>query len=199
MPPDTGTACCAIHFARPVIDGVAKPAIIRCCTGMSTNARCLLVTAALIATPAHARDSLGIFEGWGAFRDPASARSPLRCYAIAEPDNLPRGGSWRPFASFGYWPRANVRGQAHFRLSRTPVRNARVTLSIGAQRFALIANGADAWARDRAMDAAIVAALRNAPGMSIASTGPRGTFADIYPLRGAATAIDAAAVGCTAR
>ena len=47
------------------------------------------------------------------------------------------------------------------------------------------------------MDAAIVAAMRSAPSMSVESgTATGGAIADTYRLRGAATAIDAAALGC---
>lgn len=154
---------------------------------------------AAFATPAQARDSLGVFESWGAFRDP----SVPRCYAIAEPVRKHRDSAWPAYASIGSWPRQNVRGQIHFRLSRarapddpkTP--SNRVTLSIGDQRFALVAGAADAWAADRRADAAIVAAIRSGTSMSVQGRAANGrAFVDVYALRGAATAIDAAALGC---
>jgi len=145
---------------------------------------------------AQARDSLGIFEGWGAFRDPAVPR----CYAIAEPAGHARKGpavAWRPFAAIGSWPRQGVRGQVHFRLSAQRAPQARVILSVGDRRFTLSAGTADAWAPDRQTDAAIVAAMRAGTSMSVETTGRDGRpFADVYALRGAATAIDAAALGC---
>jgi len=154
---------------------------------------------AAFATPAQARDSLGVFESWGAFRDP----SVPRCYAIAEPVRKHRDSAWPAYASIGSWPRQGVRGQVHFRLSRarTPddpkTPNNRVTLSIGDQRFALVAGAADAWAADRRADAAIVAAIRSGTSMSVQGRASNGrAFADVYALRGAATAIDAAALGC---
>lgn len=161
-------------------------------TAFRTLAAGLMLGLAGIAGPVEARDSLGVFEGWGAFRD---AETP-RCFAIAEPVGT-SAGRWRPFASVGSWPRANVRGQVHIRLSREIAARSPLTLSIGEQRFALVGGGADAWAKDRQMDAAIVAAMRSAPSMSIAARAKTGAgFADTYRLRGAATAIDAAALGC---
>lgn len=152
----------------------------------------ILVLAGLAGT-AQARDSLGIFDGWGAFRD---AQVP-RCYAIAQPTRRGTVGRWSPFASVSYWPRANVRGQVHIRLSREVATNSPLTLSVGGQRFAMVGGGADAWAADRQGDAAIVAALRSATSMSISARARTGAgFADTYRLRGAATAIDAAALGC---
>lgn len=150
---------------------------------------------ALVALPAQAqaRDSLGVFESWGAFRD----LDVPRCYAIAEPARASAKGNWRPFASVGYWPRAHLRGQVHIRLSREMAANSRITLSIGDRRFELSGGGADAWPPDRQADAAIVAAMRSGTSMSVSARARTGaSFADTYALRGAATAIDAAALGC---
>lgn len=153
-----------------------------------------LLAAWALMTPAQARDSLGIFGGWGAFRDAAGPR----CYAIAEPIRTSSGKSgWRAFASVGTWPQSRVRGQLHIRLSRARAPQAKVYLSIGERRFALLPGAADAWAQDARMDAAIVAAMRSARTMSIESTTQNGrAFADAYDLKGAATAMDAAALGC---
>lgn len=173
-----------------------------------------------LAGAAQARDSLGVFESWGAFRD---AETP-RCFAIAQPagasvmargdagDASVRGrrdtsvtgrwdtsvtGRWRPFAAIGYWPRANVRGQVHIRLSREIAMRSPLTLSIGERQFTLTGGRADAWAPNRQVDAAIVAAMRSATSMSLSARARTGAgFADTYRLRGAATAIDAAALGC---
>ncbi len=68
---------------------------------------------------------------------------------------------------------------------------------MGEQRVALKGCGADVWAADRKADAAILAALRSGRLMSVAGRAKAGgTFTDRYDLRGAATAIDAAALGC---
>lgn len=154
-----------------------------------SRAIALLTILLLAATPAAARDSLGMFESWGAFRDPATPR----CYAIARPAK--RGSSG--FASVGTWPRQKVRGQVHFRLSRSRADKAVVTLSVGERRFTLVAGKRDAWAADPRGDATIIAAMRSASSMSVQTSDTQGrAFADSYPLRGAATAIDAAALGC---
>ena len=142
---------------------------------------------------ADARDSLGIFQNWGAFRD----ASVPRCYAIAkaEPSTLER--QYRPFASIGTWPRRNIRGQLHIRLSRKLAPDSPVTLYIGGERFRLASGGGDAWARDREMDAAIVAAMRVAGRMIVGGRDSGGRrFSNTYDLSGAATAMDAATVAC---
>ena len=155
-----------------------------------------LVLLLLAPPPAIARDSLGIFESWGAFRDPAAGQSAPRCYAIAQPQ-VRRGRAPRGFAAVGNWPRDHVRGQIHFRLSRARSPDAPVRLSVGERRFTLVAGQVDAWATDARADAQIIAAMRSATSMSVSSVGADGrAFADSYALRGAATAIDAAALGC---
>jgi hypothetical protein len=147
----------------------------------------------LCAAALSARQSLGIFGSWGAFND----TSPPRCYAIAQP--VQAGGAGRAFASVATWPGQGVRNQLHIRLSRERDARARVTLSVGERRFELVAGGADAWAADARTDAAIVTAIRAGRSMSVetlARSGP--PFADVYALRGAATAIDAASLACVA-
>jgi hypothetical protein len=153
----------------------------------------LALALALVATPAGARESIGVFDRWGAFRDP----SPARCFAIAEPVQIVRGGQWKPFASIASWPGQGLRNQLHVRLSHNRNPRARVTLSVGERRFELVAGGADAWAPDPQTDAAVVSAMRDGRSMSVESLAATGQpFADVYTLKGAATAIDAAALAC---
>lgn len=145
------------------------------------------------AAPA-ARESLGVFDVWGAFRDADGAR----CTAMAEPvRTAPGKGETRAYASVASWPARGLRGQVHARLSRPPRPGTRVYLSIGERRFALTGRGGDVWARDAAMDRAIVAAMRATTTMSLEGIARNGRpFADLYTLKGAATAVDAAALGC---
>lgn len=149
---------------------------------------------AVAPAPGGARDLVGVYGAWGAFREPG------RCYAIARP--VLRGGSarWRPFASVGTFPGRGQRNSLHVRLSRARDRAAGVTVTVGERRFALVANGTDAWAPDLAAERAIVDAMRSGRSMSVETVGAGGRpFADTYRLDGAATAIDAAALACLVR
>lgn len=156
--------------------------------------RCLIAPALLLtAAPAMARDNLGLFDNWAAFRDPAVPR----CYAIAmaEPSKLQR--DYQPYAAIGTWPKRSVRNQVHFRLSRQLAVDGRIVLTINGRRFELVGGGGDAWAADRRMDAAIVAAMRSARSMTVSARGANGQgFSNTWQLAGAATAMDAAAIGC---
>ncbi len=156
----------------------------------------LFLSGILAAAPAAARDPLGVFEGWGAYRD----QRPLRCFAIAEPAVRLRGGPWRPFAAITSWPGIGVRGQLHVRLRSAKKAGTPTYLVIGDHRFLLASGRAEAWAPDAAVDAAIVAAMRGGSSMSVEAIGLNGRpFADAYRLHGAASAIDAAALGCAKR
>ncbi|MCA1197669.1 hypothetical protein K9B35_06805 [Sphingomonas sp. R647] len=151
-----------------------------------------LLLAMSLAAQEQGRESLGVFDSWGAFRD----AGPARCYAIGQPV---RGGAGA-FASIANWPRSQARNQVHVRLSRARDPRAKVTLAIGERRFELIAGASDAWAPDARTDRAIVAAIRSSRSMSVESVARGGgAFADVYALKGAATAIDAAAMGCARR
>jgi hypothetical protein len=153
-----------------------------------------VILALLLLAAVPGREAIGVFDGWGAFRD----RDPRRCFAIARP--IAAGGRTTGFASVATWPGRGLRSSLHIRLSRPRDRSAGVTLSVGERRFALTANTLDAWAADAPSDRAIVAALRSARSMSVEAVGLGGRpFADTYALAGAATAFDAAALACTGR
>jgi hypothetical protein len=160
--------------------------------------RLLALIALLLAAPLAARESLGVYDGWAAFKD---AR-PLRCYAIAKAQGAKEQGAQPApaYATVSNWPERKVRGALHLVLSRAVADKAAVRLAVGDKRFTLFAKGRNAWAKDARDDAAIVAALRSAARMSVsASSAKGGTFTDRYALTGAATAIDAATVGCAQR
>lgn len=161
--------------------------------GHVTPARNLLLPlAALLATPAAAQpQSLGIFSTWGAFRDGA------RCYAITQPYEAPAAQRWRPFASIGHWPARGPGGQLHIRLSREKRQGSAVLLRIDGRSHQLVGGGRDAWAPDPRADVEIQAAMRNGIELAIETRSVDGRLVrDLYRLRGAATAMDAAAIAC---
>jgi hypothetical protein len=152
----------------------------------------LIAVPMLVSAAPPGRTPLGVFSGWGAFRD----AQPARCYAIATPER--RGsGEWRSFASVAIWPRQKVNGQVHFRLREPRQPNSPIRLIFGDRSFPLVAASVDAWAPDPRGDAAIIATMRSATSMRIAWVSKEGrNRSDGYLLKGVATAIDAAALGC---
>ena len=153
-----------------------------------------IAAAVMLASPLAAKEDLGVFERWGAFRDASAAR----CYAIAKavPNRTTR--QLEPYATVATWPRQRIRGQVHFRLSRFLAENPRASLNIGSSRFDLVGGGGDVWAEDVSMDAAIIAAMRSSATMTVRATDSRGRrFSDRYSLDGVATALDAATLACS--
>ena len=148
-----------------------------------------------LSAPATAQQqSLGVFGGWGAFRDSG------RCYAIAAPvEALPAQG-WRPFLSVGHWPGRGGGGQLFVRLSREKRDGSAVLLRIDGRAFQLSGRGRDAWAVDRGADDEIMTAMRTGLAAAVETRSASGVWIrDRYQLRGAATAIDAAALACMPR
>lgn len=155
----------------------------------------VLLPLLITAVPASAREGLGVFGKWGAFRDAGVAR----CYAIAMAEPVPgKRVEFQPYATIGHWPKRALRNQIHFRLSRRIAAGDRVALIVGGRKFAMVGGAADAWAADPRVNAEVVGALRSARTMTITARGADGrAIRDSYMLEGAATAIDAALVGCS--
>ena len=73
-------------------------------------------------------------------------------------------------------------------------------LTISGQPFLLATRDGWAWSRGPMQAQAIIAAMRGATTMTVASRDERGVrFSDPYLLDGAPTAIDAAAARCALR
>jgi hypothetical protein len=138
--------------------------------------------------------SLGIFGSWGAFAGDG------RCYAIAEPFETAAAEGRQPFASVGHWPARHAGGQLHVRLSRDKRQGSAVLLRIDGRSFQLLGGGRDAWAPDARADQEIQAAMRTGLDMMVETRAADGlAVRDHYRLRGAATAMDAAAIACVRR
>lgn len=157
---------------------------------MRARAFLFLVAATASAAAAQPR-ALGVFGSWGAFRDEG------RCYAIAEPHQAPSAEGWRPFVAVGHWPRQGAQGQVHVRLSREKRPGSAVLLRIDGRSFQLSGNGRDAWAPNGDADREIRQAMRTGLDLTVETRSIEGRLVrDQYRLRGAATAMDAAALAC---
>jgi hypothetical protein len=135
---------------------------------------------------------LGAFGSWAAFRDGG------HCYAITQPYQAPEAQGWQPFASVGQWPGRG--SQLHIRLSREKRQSSAVLLRIDGRAFQLTGGGRDAWAPDARADAEIQTAMRTGIDFVVETRSSDGLLVrDLYRLRGAATAMDAAAIACARR
>jgi hypothetical protein len=161
--------------------------------GMAKARHFLLFFIAMTSAAAGQPQALGIFGSWGAFRGEG------RCYAITQPFEAPAAEGWQAFASVGHWP-ARGGGQLHVRLSREKRQGSAVLLRIDGRSFQLIGGGRDAWAAEARADQEIQAAMRTGIDMIVETRSTQGLIVrDHYRLRGAATAMDAAAIACARR
>ena len=167
--------------------------------------RALLLLLILFPTAtAAARERIGIYEGWGAYRDePGSdpaARSSARCFAIARPERSVKRRGASPFLSVASWPSLRRSREVHVRLSAPRGPRAPLLLDVAGRQFRLAGEGADGWATGAAMDRAIVAAIRMGTTLTVRSSGRDGrSIVEVYELKGAASAIDAATIACAGR
>lgn len=150
------------------------------------RAMLFLLVGLVVAPPVGARNLLGQYERWGAFRDP-----PSRCFALSEPIGT-RHRDGGPYVAIV----RNVRGgppRLHVEAGRAVQRDTPLRLEFGARSFVLEGAGG----RDARADARIIAAIRRADRLRVIGVDARGRrFHDDYPLAGAPSAIDAAIVGC---
>lgn len=145
-----------------------------------------------LAVPAAGQAPLGIFFRWAAFEQ----ASPRKCYAIAAAVSPSARGEDRAYASVAALPKG-AGPQPYLRLSRSKREGSAVILRVDGRAFQLIGGGRDAWAPNARADAAIVAAMRTGVNMAVESRSDTGgRIRDRYVLRGAASAIDAAAFAC---
>lgn len=143
------------------------------------------------------REPLGVWQHWAALRETPGPR----CFALAQP--LRRDGTTDKrggFALVAARQGATRAPSIRFRLTRARGEGAPLTLVIGERRFALAGDRGSARAADAETDRAIVGAMRGAAAMTLTTLDAAGRpLSDTYPLAGAATAIDAAQLGCAGR
>lgn len=154
-----------------------------------------IALAAFAATSAHAHGTVVYAGGaWAAIDHRTACEAESRSQRVAPKDKV------QAVAGVSFTPDHRHSGEFHARLSRIPRSDASVMLTIGGQPFLLTTRGGWAWSRGPLQAQAIIAAMRDATAMSVASRDAAGVrFSDPYLLDGAPAAIDAAAARCALR
>lgn len=149
----------------------------------------------LVASSAASRGVIVYAGGaWAAIDRGATCEALSRSLRIAQP------GKVQALAGFTFSSDHRQWGEFHARLRRLPRPGAAVMLRIDNRPFLLVSRGNWAWSDGPLEEQAIIAALREATGMSVESRDMAGQrFADGYALDGAATSIDAAAAACASK
>lgn len=154
-----------------------------------------IVWTLLAATSLHAQGTVLYAGGaWAAIDHRTACEAESRSQRVAPKDKV------QAVAGISFTPDHRHWGEFHARLSRTPRADASVMLTVGGQPFLLTTRGGWAWSRGPLQAESIVAAMRDATVMSVASRDGAGArFSDPYLLDGAPAAIDAAAARCALR
>ena len=156
-----------------------------------------VILAVIAASLAESPSFGGIVYVGGAW---AAIDRGATCEALSRSLRVAAKGKVQAMAGFAFSPDRRRWGELHARLRRMPRAGAAVILRIDDQPFLLVSRGNEAWSDGPQQEQAIIAALRNATGMTVESRDAAGRrFIDPYSLDGAATAIDAAAAACAGK
>jgi hypothetical protein len=150
----------------------------------------------LTATGVTAAPAMRLFAGgnWAALDKGAV------CEAATRSERIAVKGKVQAIAGFAFSTDRRRWGEFYTRLSRPSRAGSTVLLSVGDQPFLLAGRGYWAWSSSGAQQAAIMAAVRSSPRMTVEARDPAGVrFRDPYRLDGAPTAIDAAAARCAGK
>jgi hypothetical protein len=156
-----------------------------------------LLTASILLLPAaaSARGAVVFAGGGWAAIDRGAA-----CEALSRSEKIVGKGKVQPAAGFAFTPDHRRWGEFHAQLSRVSRAGSSVILHMGDQPFLLVSRGDQAWSRGPAQEQAIIAAARDGGEMRVEARDQAGVrFIDPYVLKGAPTAIDAAAARCALR
>jgi hypothetical protein len=147
----------------------------------------LFALALVAAPPAHARDSLGLFGDWGAFRQRGS------CYATTASASDAQGRKAPAYLTVTLWA-GNRSPQVMIGLG-TNAKSAK--MSAGGQGFTQSVRGDAAWMPDSRGDGLLIAALSMSSSATVSMISPRNNrLTDRYSLKGFNKAWQAVQRGC---
>ena len=122
------------------------------------------------------------------------------CEALSRSLRIAAKGKVQATAGFAFTPDRRRWGEFHARLSRDARPGSSVILTVGERPFMLVGRGGWAWSRGGMQEQAIMAAVRGSTSMRIDARDSSGRrIRDGYALKGAPTAIDAAAAHCAGK
>lgn len=141
-----------------------------------------------IMSPATARETIGVFGDWGAFKQRDT------CYTTAAPAQSTGARKGAAYLTVSIWPGQASAPQVMI-AAGTAVTT--VTLRVAEQGFHPVVRGDAAWMPDSHGDQLLIAALAAANSLSIEYSSRRGRiFTDRYSLNGFNAAWKAAIAAC---
>jgi hypothetical protein len=141
---------------------------------------------------------LATFTDWGAYAT-GQGRAKV-CYALSQPkDRQPKDLKRDPgFLFVSFRPADNVRNEVALRMGFATRDGAAAEAVIGTATYALVTKGMDAWIRNPAEEAQVIANMSKGKDLTIKATSGRGNAtSDRYSLSGFAQALDRARKECS--
>lgn len=134
---------------------------------------------------------------WGAYAS-GQGRNKV-CYALSQPKNrLPKGLNRDPAYLFiSTRPAENVRNEISLVMGFPTKEGSDASATVGDAKFALVTKEANAWVKNPAEEARVLAAFRGGSKLVVVSQSRRGnSLTDEYSLAGFTQALDRAAAEC---
>jgi len=157
----------------------------------AVRAACVIV-ALLSTTPAFAQEvkPLQKYNDWSAY---TAAGSPKVCFAVSQPkDSSPKNVRRGPIYFYvAHYPADKVTGEISVKMGYPFAAGAKVTVTVGNDKFELFTKDEGAFVEKTADEAKLVAAMRAGSSMRVQGRSARGTnTSDNYSLSGISDALD---------
>jgi len=154
---------------------------------------------ALIATPVLAQEVklLQKYNDWAAY---TSEGSPKVCFAVSQPrDSSPKNVRRGPIYFYvSHYPGDKIAGEISVKMGYPFAPGAKVTLTIGSDKFELFTKDEGAFVEKTEDEAKLLGALKAGSSMTIQGRSARGTnTSDNYSLSGTTDALDRIAKECS--
>jgi len=163
----------------------------------AVGAVCVIM--ALGATPAIAQEVklLQKYSDWAAY---TSEGSPKVCFAVSQPrESTPKNVRRGPIYFYvSHYPGDSVAGEISVKMGYPFAPGAKVTLTIGSDKFELFTKDEGAFIEKTEDEAKLVGALKAGSSMTVQGRSARGTTtSDNYSLSGTTDALDRIAKECS--
>jgi invasion protein IalB len=157
----------------------------------AVRAACVMV-ALFSTTPAFAQEVklLEKYKDWSTY---TSAGSPKVCFAVSQPkDSSPKNVRRGPiYVYISHYPADKVSGEVSVKMGYPFAAGAKVTVTVGSDKFELFTKDEGAFVEKTADEAKLVAAMRAGSSMKVQGRSARGTnTSDDYSLSGISDALD---------
>ncbi len=151
----------------------------------------MLAAGTSIAMAQQGGNQVAKFDHWGVYVSQSGGKKI--CYALSAPaDRQPEGLKRDPgYLFISYRPAEKVRDEVAFVMGFSVKEGVAPGVTVGSEKFSLVARGPNVWAKTSEDQARLIAAMTKGATMSVSATSLRGNkTVDQYSLTGFSKAIE---------